>query len=208
MIYQITTNPFLISNENTILTRQALSPLFALDSNFGISSTQAEKLVNIADNSLVLNRVSIYNNTKGINTVIHILDDTYNAMLKQLKPNDNISIKSNKIQTTIKTLPLEKLSNYTLCANNPKASVTFPSNFSIPSIQKNQEILLVLTFFDTTPAAKYSTPTIVSINLYALSNFNELFISNLLVPIKISIPIYNLNPNNLKCYYLDSITQR
>ena len=57
-----------------------------LDLNSGISLTQAETLLNIANNSLVLSRVSIYNNTSGIYTVAQILDDTYAAMLKQLKP--------------------------------------------------------------------------------------------------------------------------
>lgn len=37
MVYQLTRNPYLISNINTNLTRNALSHLFALDSRFGIS---------------------------------------------------------------------------------------------------------------------------------------------------------------------------
>ena len=209
MLNQMTSNPNLISNTNTIMTTQALSLLFALNSNLGISSAQGEKLLIIANNSLVLNRVSLYNNTNGINSVIHILDDTFNAMLKQLTPNTKIVIGTGTIEATITTFSLNQSSEFALTSNsNPKASVSFPSNFKIPSLPSDRKIVLTFTLFDPVPAAEYSTPTIIAINLYALTDSIKIDISNLSVPINISIPIYNLNSNNLKCYYLDQNTQR
>ena len=62
--------------------------------------------------------------------------------------------------------------------------------------------MLDLTFFNTVPAENYSTPTIVSIDLYDLSNFAKLLVENLEVPINISIPVYNLNPKNLSVIIL------
>ena len=207
MVNQMTKNPYLISNTNTNMTRKTLSLLFALNSNIGISLAQSEKLVKIANNSLVLNRVSIYNNTNGINTVFNIVDDTHNAMLKKLTPNAKIEKGTNTIQSTVTVISLNQSSKFTLSSySNPKASVTLPPYFSIPSLPSDDKFVLTLTFYN--PAAVYSTPTIVAINLFDLTRFVKVDLSNLKVPINISIPIYNLNPKNLKCYYLDQNTKR
>ena len=208
ILNQLTSNPFLISNNNTSLTRQALSLLFGLASSSGVSSTQAGKIVKIVNNSLVINRATIYNNTKGINTVTQILSDTYNTMLKKLKSNENIEIGNGLIQITVKTVSSAKLSNLSVSSTkNPKASVTFPSNFTIPSIPSNDQIAIFFTFFNSISTANYSTPTIITINLYDMTNSTELIITNLNVPINISIPVYNLNANDIKCYYLDEIAE-
>ena len=207
IVNQMTKNPYLISNTNTNMTRKTLSLLFALNSNIGISLAQSEKLVKIANNSLVLNRVSIYNNTNGINTVFNIVDDTHNAMLKKLTPNAKIEKGTNTIQSTVTVISLNQSSKFTLSSySNPKASVTLPPYFSIPSLPSDDKFVLTLTFYN--PAAVYSTPTIVAINLFDLTRFVKVDLSNLKVPINISIPIYNLNPKNLKCYYLDQNTKR
>ena len=209
MIYSLTSNPYLISDENASNTKKELSLLYGLNSNEGISTSQGQQAIIIANNSLVLDRVKMYNDTNGVYTIIQILDSTVTAMINQLIPYQQYILNSTKIEVNVETTDLKSLSKFSISSYNYKnVFATFPDNFVLSNMSSSDQLVVSLGFLNSIPDKKFSTPTVVSLDLYSFSNSSHISVSNLKNPVNISIPIYNINVTDIKCYYLNTDTRR
>ena len=209
MIYSLTANPYLISNQNANMTKQELSLLYALNSNNGISIVQAQKAIAVANDSLILDRVMIYNNTNGIYTVIQMLQNTVIGMLNQLVSDRLYVLSAGKLEVNLKVVDVQSLSKFSITSNNnPNVYASFPDKFTLPNLLSSEKIIVSLTYLNSIADKTLSTPTVVSLDLYLLSDHSHISVSNLQSPINISIPIYNINTTDIKCYYLNTDTRR
>ena len=143
MIYILTLNPFLISNQNANMTKKELSLLYALNSNNGINILQAQKAIAVANDSFILDRVMIYNNTNGVYTVIQMFENTITGMRNQLITDQRYILNAGKIEVNLKIVDMKSLSKFSIYSYYyPNVFASFPDNFTLPNVLSSEKIIV------------------------------------------------------------------
>lgn len=201
-----TLNPYLKLDENLNKTVTALNSILTISQNLGLDVSQANRALDTLTNSLDLNKDTLYNKTITLETISSLTDLISSGVIKNTVDNQESSTLNSNIAMDTKSVPASNFNNLTLQSSSGSgASAMFPDDFvSSMDLSSDGVYAISLTHLDTVPSEYNSTPTIVAVSVFSVSESSKIDVDLKNSVIFIRIPVYNVKSvQSPECFYLD-----
>ena len=203
ILQEMTKNPALISESNFNATTTLIVNLLSKSSEIGITSIQAETILNSLDNSVVMNNETFYNQTSTVQTFEDMFSNIGQALINSAIPSKPSQIASGMLSLTISTFDKSAKSGQIIIEAGNSSSA-LPSEF-ISSFPDLTQISIFTGNIDTVPSPSVSTPTATYLSVYSLitSSIIPVYLENSII--NITIPVHNTaSIKQPACFYLNS----
>ncbi|OMJ95363.1 hypothetical protein SteCoe_1276 [Stentor coeruleus] len=206
-----TLNPYLKSDDNLNKTINTLNEILTINQDLGLDISQANRALNILTNSLDLNKDTLYNKTKNLEKISSLIDFISSGVIKNTVDNQNASTINKYISMDTKSIPASSLGNLTLKSSSGSgASVILPEDFAnVMDLDLDNIYAISLTHLDTIPSEYNSTPTIVAVSAFLVSESIKVDVELKDKLIYVRIPVYNVKSiESPECFYLDENSKK